>query len=247
MKPNRLTRWSFLMFLAGLLLCACARTDTDLTGGAAATPQPTQHFVPGPVDVTPGYDHWNMSQPLQPEFQCDFARGTTLHDELQRATGAVAVASITGTGPARWNTPNGERPSQPYIDSLQHPVKVNGRWPVQPGTYTPFALTVQRPLRGNLTAGTSITVYFQGGSVPYVDAAGKQQRDNVAMCVNVRAPAVGQTYLVWLGADLTTGATDVVRQPMLGEADPYDPATDIVRGLDGPEKLGPALQGLPSQ
>lgn len=243
MKPNTLTRWPFLAFLAGLLLCACARTDTVLTDGAAAKPQSTQHFVPGPVDATPGYIHWNMSQPVHPEFDCDFASGhITLHDALQRATGVVAIATIASTGPARWNTPNGKRPTQAYIDALQHPVKVNGRWPVDPGTYTPYTMTVQRPLHGNLAAGTTLTAYFKGGAVPYVDAAGKIQQDAISGCW--RQPgqaAVGHAFLVWLDADLTTGAAGVVHEPVLGEADPYDPATDIVRLDYGPAKLADAL------
>ena len=231
--------------LAGFLLSACGLVPTVNTAAkSVATAPPTPHHLSGPIpDVTPGYSHWDMSQPVKPpELPCDFASGhLSLHDALQRSTGTAAIATITGTGPARWNTADGKRPTQAYIDALQHPVKVNGRWPVGPGTYTPYTMTVQRPLHGNLGASTTLTAFYKGGAVPYVDAAGKPQQDNVAVCPLGRAPVIGQTYLVWLDADLTTGATDAVRQPMLTVADPYNPATDIVQLPYGPLKLADAL------
>ena len=229
---------------AGGLVCGCAPTTQPLASTVVATP--TASSQPGPQDVTPGYIHWDMSVPVHMVGSCDFPR-STLRQTLQGATSA-AIVTVTGSGLARWNTLDGRRPTQAAVDALQHPIRVDGVWPVQPSIYTPYTMTVERPLRGKLSANASTSVFVESGMVAYVDAAGKPQRDEVDYaCARFGPAAIGKTFLIVLGWDLTTHRTDWVQQPVLGLSLPYDPATDIVRGLDGPEKLGTALQGLPSQ
>jgi hypothetical protein len=204
--------------------------------------------------VTPSYLHFDMSKPVGPiTVECTpmtnppplryWLLHTGLTDSDPEQSGRVAaVVTLTGIGAGRWNTPDGTRPSQAYIDALQHPTPApDGSWPDQPTIVTPVTFQVSRVVRGSLPAST-VVGYHDGGQ------AGQ---DRIGGCETtadyIAPPKVGGTYLVLFSRELTTpgvGAKPIV-QPMIGDMYPYDPATDLVRQARGSTKLADALKGLP--
>ncbi len=85
-------------------------------------------------------------------------------DEPAQQARAVAIVTVISAGPARWNASDRSAPSQAYLDSLKHPAKFDGHWPVDPSVYTLWTIPVSRVVRGELQA-TQITGYTQGGTV----------------------------------------------------------------------------------
>jgi hypothetical protein len=246
--------------LAAACLSACSgntKAPVSSRGGGSAAPStatPDPGGVAGP-QVTPTYLKWDMSQPFKILVDCArpsnipplhyFLQHTGLTTtDPQQGSRAAAIVTVTATGPARWNTPDGRAPSQAYVDYLQHPTPApDGSWPVQPNIVTPYTLRVNRVLRG--AAPATVVGYLNGGTV--AQHAIVWGCTTTAEQVEHGPPAVGRTYLVMFGPELTAdglGARPIV-QPMIGDISPYDPATDLVTGGAGQVKLGDALKGLP--
>ena len=242
----------------GLLVCACAGGDAvavSSKGGGSAAPVPTSATSAAGQRITgtPGYMRRDMSKPIHEFDQCDPARDT-VHDFLLH-TGlttsdpdqddrAAAIVRLTAAGPARWNTPDGRRPTQALIDALQHPTQVNGQWPVEPSIDTPYTMEVLRVLRGAIP-GVTVTAYVRGGTVGQDSIRGCQTA--AAAFEHPPGPTIGHTYLVFFGRELTInglGAAPVV-QPEVGALDPYDPATGIVQDFSDRARLSDAMLGLP--
>jgi len=251
-----------LAALLGLLLCACSGGGTVSVanrGGGSAVPA-TASGASSPVSGNGGIGapsyaaaYLNLQRDRGVFIQCDgqssgqgaaasaihdllVHTGTSLNDPGQQAR-AVAIATVIGTGSARWNTSDGAPPSQAYLDSLKHPVKVDGHWPVDPSIYTPWTIHVSRVVRGEIQT-TQITGYTQGGTVGGF---------TVHACPPTAQPVIGGTFLVWFGGELTTGAMGdaPIAQPLIGDWLSYDPSTDTLKTANGPVVLRDALAGVP--
>lgn len=245
------------VLLLGLPLCACSNGQAAIVsggGGGAAPVRPTSAAtgIQGPL-TTPTYLHFDMSKPVRVTVDCTpMAKPPPLHYVLlhtgltdsdpQQEGRVAAIVTLTGIGPGRWNTPDGTRPSQAYIDALQHPTQApDGTWPDQPTIATPATFQVNRVLRGSLPAST-VVAYHDGGQ------AGQ---DTIGGCDTTAdhfgPPKLGATYLVLFSRELTTQGTGSrpVVQPLIGDMYLYDPVTDLVRESRVSTKLADALKGLP--
>jgi hypothetical protein len=166
---------------------------------------------------------------------------TTDPDQGDRA---FALVRVTGIGTSRWNTADGQRPTQAYIDSLQHPTQVNGQWPVTPSIYTPYTLQVVRVLRGSIP-GAAITGFLEGGNLGGDSIQGCQPA--AGHYENAMTPLVGHIYMLSFWRELTEEGLGAkpLEQPVIDQVYAYDPATDIVQTFVGPTKLSDAMKGLP--
>jgi hypothetical protein len=249
--------------LLGLLLCACSNSGAvsvaSKGGGSAApaTATPVPGGQPGPR-VTPRYDHWDMSQPIQIRVECDTASnlpplryflrhtGVTASDP-QQTDRAAAIVTVISVGTPRWNTADGQRPTQAYIDALQHPTpSPDGTWPVTPNIVRSYTLQLIRAVRGILS-GSTVVGYLNGGSVGK-DSIVWSGCQTAAERIEHAPPAVGHTYLVLYGPELTSAGLGAkpVQQPMIDDLIPYEPATDVLTDVTGPIKLADATKGLPA-
>lgn len=265
MQMHHAGRWRrrlFVPLLAGLFVCACAGNTTHVSGngsGSAVGPTATPlHAGYGPAGAPPPYDTINFSTQKEIWERCgDPAAGpyplrsflqrtytTTASHDRNQANRVAAVVTYEGLGAARWNMPNGQQPSQPYLDTLNaaaqawevHQTPGPTPWPVAPSIYTAVKLHVDRLLRGSLP-GDTVTGFYQGGTVGTFTLHG---------CSPLEVPQVGQTYLVFLDGELTTGAMNVpVAQPLIGTMLSYDQQTHFVQTYTGPQNLDSALEGLP--
>ena len=224
MRPPR-----SLAALAGLLACACssgANTSTSHNGGGTATPVAAAPYT-FPPDRAPGYTRLDMSRPITSVTLCGDTRSGTyqVRDVIARSRGAV-LATATSLGTPRWNTADGTRPTQAYVDQLvDHPTKVNGWWPPQPGIYTPTNFSVQRVLHGS-GLPQPLLAFLHAGSVG---------QDTPQVCAPTITP--GRSYLVLLGPELTSnaaGGTPIV-QPVIEDALLYDPGLGAVYTPSGPQ------------
>ena len=259
---DRWHRHLFLPLLVGLFVCACAGNVTHPSNqgsGSAVRPTATPpNDGRGPAGAPPPYDTINFSTQKEVRELCgDLASGPyPLRDSLQRtytttdphdrnqANRVAAVVTYEGLGAARWNTPSGQQPSQTYLDTLNaaaqqweaHQTPGPTPWPVAPSIYTAVKLHVDWLIRGSL-AGDMVTGFYQGGQVGGFTVHG---------CSPLDVPQVGETFLVFLDGELTTGAMNVpVAQPLIGAMLNYDQQTHIVVTPTGPQNLDRALQGLP--
>ncbi|HXA28462.1 MAG TPA: hypothetical protein VN193_06910 [Candidatus Angelobacter sp.] len=248
-------------FPALALLCACSGTTTapvSNRGGGSAAPS-TATPVPGGItgpDITPAYEHWDMSKPFHILVDCapmsnpPSLREMLLHTGLtsadpEQSARAAAIVRVAGAGAPRWNTPDGSPPSQAFIDALHHPTRApDGSWPVQPNIVTGYRLDVLRVVRG-AAPSSGFAGYLNGGTVgQHVIQWGCL---TTAEHVEKAPPAAGHTYLVLFGPELGTqrmGAQPLA-QPMMSDMLPYDPATDTVVDAAGRIRLADALRGLP--
>jgi hypothetical protein len=151
---------------------------------------------------------------------------------------------VLAVGQGRWNTIDGNPPSQASVDGLQHPTQAtDGNWPVQPTIVTPYTLQVTKPVRGSVPA-PSVVGYHDGGQ------AG---RDSIGGCETTAdrlengPPTVGRTYLVLFSRELSVDGLGArpVQQPMIADMYPYDPSGDVVTTAEGTTTLAEALRGLP--
>jgi hypothetical protein len=241
---------------------------THAITAARITSTPVPHGYPAPQpDAAPGYaGAWlDLSKASAVTIHCDgftfghtdpSYRTTWLHNALLHSSRStadphqqarlVATVTVAHMGTGRWNSPDGSPPTQAYLNSLRHPVKVDGRWPVEPSVYTPWTLPVIHVIRGDVQAvegPPQITAYIEGGT-----AKGPMGSFSVRNTCLPPLPSVGATYLVWFGGELTTGVMGdaPIDQPMLTDWLPYDPTTDSVTTASGPVNLQAILRGLPS-
>jgi hypothetical protein len=247
----------------GLLFCACSNSGAVSVagkgGGSAASGLATS--VPGGMPSGPSgpprYDRWDMSQPIQTRVECDPASnlpplryflqhtGVTT-DDPQQTDRAAAIVKVIAVGPNRWNTADGRRPTQAYIDALQHPTPApDGTWPVTPNIVRSYTLQLIRAVRGTVS-GSTVVGFLNGGSVGK-DSIIWSGCQTAAERIEHAAPAVGHSYLVLYGPELTSPGLGAkpVQQPMIDDLIPYDPATDVLTDVTGPIKLADATKGLP--
>jgi len=223
-----------LALLAGLLLCGCSGNAPAIptaSHGGGGTAAPTQEPASGPANYTPHYFDRDMSIAVDVLTPCGEGPSGSydLHQAITRSRGA-AIVQGGPPGAPRWNTPDGTRPSQAYIDQLaNHPVKVNGYWQPDAEIDTPVTVTVTRVLHGPVPTPT-LTAFIHGGALP-----GPHGNDKFNTCAPAFTP--GQTYLALFGAELTTGEDGdaPIAQPLLVEALPYDARLNEAYTPTGPE------------
>ena len=255
MKTGRLAA------LLGLLLCACSNgvaVGVASNGGGSAAPAtatPVPGGRPSGPSGPPRYDHWDMSKPIRISVACDgmlsseplqyflLHTGLTTSDPEQTDR-AAAVVKVIAVG-ARWNTTDGLRPTQAYIDALQHPTAApDGTWPVTPNIVTSYTFRIVRTVRGALPGST--VVGYRNGGVVGQDGIAWSGCETTAERSEHAAPVIGHTYLVLFGPELTTlglGAKPI-QQPMIDDLIQYNPATDVLTDVTGPIKLADATKGL---
>jgi hypothetical protein len=201
-----------------LMLVACgASFGVDSSHAAGKTlPTPSARSVPMVVHpaaiARPFFTHLHMDSPVGQANQCDGTGGQppTLAQLLQRVGSApgeraAAIVTVDSVGPAEWNTPDGHRWTQAEIDAGTS---------VYPAIFTPYVLTVQRPL-GGVSAGQQITAYLPGGTTPQGDVSN-------ACYVPRVVPQPGWSAVVILGSEIDSAVasnTAPLHKPSITEFD----------------------------
>ena len=231
-----------------LLLAACGAhaspRNTAVRGGPGDTaPSPSASVAGDHPAAGAGGSNFNFNQAIGYAGECSYPSTYDLHDYLShmalttsdpdQAGRAAAVVQVTSVGTARWNTSDAHRWTQAEADSA-----AMASPSVAAYIFTPYTLTIVKPLRGGLSAGSAIVGFRRGGTV------GQDKID-----LNCFAqPTVGSEYVAFFGSELTTaqmGATPIQR-PVITSFLPYDGSSDTVRTpIGGSLNLTQQLQGLP--
>jgi hypothetical protein len=106
-------------------------------------PPPKQQTPPPPAATS------NPSAPYH--LSIDAARVPDPRQETREAS-IVAIGTVTQVLPARWDTPNGQRPANPFAQPATHSI------------YTPVQLTVTQYLKGQ-QAKLQVLFHALGGTV----------------------------------------------------------------------------------
>lgn len=115
----------------------------DPPQGTAIAGPPTQVFTSAPTPATSA-----TSPPLAGSYSRVLVSTKPLADEIKlRQAHAIAVVTVIGCGPARWNTPGNQKPAD-----------------AGPGVYRPVFLRVEQQIKG-MSVGQTIRTITAGGII----------------------------------------------------------------------------------
>lgn len=97
---------------AGPTETAAAATETPTAAGATTTDPPR-----GPEESTPLFPTVDPSQPFHLGIECDLGERLTA-DQVVESFDFVVLGQVIEDLPARWTTPDGQRPADPFDSSV---------------------------------------------------------------------------------------------------------------------------------